>query len=283
MDWGQVALWTGAGAVAGFVVGIALPVILMASPDAFIDIGSIIYDVYIGDYRALALDTAGLLIPGVTGLGAVSRVDEAYDAYRAVNGFDNIYDSSRNTDRLGTAYRLTDSAEYRFGGFDKGPFAQNSQQAVGLINEAANIARIDLSKYVDKVYFSPHEADPLFTVLKSGERVIVIDTASLREVKSLQLLIGSHELAHAQQFEKIVQKFNGDIFSASKYWDIKYGSGTYEGLLNYARREIVAERLAFNRVEQYFGGLPSDVVSKSINYVNNRREEINLLKRKLGL
>lgn len=81
IDWGEVATWAGGGAVAGLVVGLTLPV-LLASPDTAMDIASLIYDAYIGDTAAFAMDAAALMIPGVIGMGALSHVDEAYDALR---------------------------------------------------------------------------------------------------------------------------------------------------------------------------------------------------------
>jgi RHS repeat-associated protein len=85
VDWGDVAMWTGGGAVAGLAIGFSIPMI-MASPDSILDLASIAYDVYTGDAVSLALDAGALILPGVTGLGAMSHADEAYDGIRYVDG-----------------------------------------------------------------------------------------------------------------------------------------------------------------------------------------------------
>jgi len=89
VDWGEVALWTGGGAVAGLLVGITVAAILV-SPDSALDLASLALDLHTGDARAFALDAASLMIPGVTGLGALSHAD---DAYRAINRLDNVNDA----------------------------------------------------------------------------------------------------------------------------------------------------------------------------------------------
>lgn len=84
-------MWAGGGAVAGLVVVTALPVVL-ASPDASIDLASLYYDAAVGDRTSFALDLVSLATPGVTGLGALSHTD---DALRALNRIDNFTDAGR--------------------------------------------------------------------------------------------------------------------------------------------------------------------------------------------
>jgi hypothetical protein len=108
VDWGEVALWAGGGAVAGMTVYYALPV-LLASPDSFVDLASMGLDLYIGDARGFALDALSLAIPGVTGAGALSHVDEAYDALHLANDFDNVYDTAHYANSLDNVY---DSAHF---------------------------------------------------------------------------------------------------------------------------------------------------------------------------
>jgi hypothetical protein len=45
-----------------------------------------------GDYASFYLNAVGLMIPGVTGLGLLSKTDDLYDGYRFINGADNIYE-----------------------------------------------------------------------------------------------------------------------------------------------------------------------------------------------
>ncbi|GAB1469830.1 hypothetical protein MASR2M66_07070 [Chloroflexota bacterium] len=98
-DVGQIALWA-APAIAPLVIVAAIPMVLV-SPDSAVDIAFMIHDHYTGDYHAFALDAMGLMIPGVTGLGMLSHAD---DAYRAVNVFDNLYESTHLTSTFDNIY-----------------------------------------------------------------------------------------------------------------------------------------------------------------------------------
>jgi len=74
--------------------------------DTLLDIAFVTYDIYLlgehwaqgcdltADWIALGLDVAGLVIPGVTGLGMVSKVDDVYDIVRISNHFDNVGDAA---------------------------------------------------------------------------------------------------------------------------------------------------------------------------------------------
>ena len=74
---------------------------------------------------------------------------------------------------------------------------------------------------------------------------------------------------NAQQFEQLVRyKFNGDILAASKFF-----KGPYYGEFNYAFREVVAERLAYNRVERYLGEMPNFDVADTLNYLERYRKD----------
>lgn len=86
-DVGQIALWA-APALAPLMIVAAIPIILV-SPDSIIDLAFMAHDLYRGDSRAFALDAMGLMIPGVTGLGLLSKVDDVYDAARLINKTDN--------------------------------------------------------------------------------------------------------------------------------------------------------------------------------------------------
>ncbi|MEW6085687.1 MAG: Hint domain-containing protein [Chloroflexota bacterium] len=128
MDWGEVALWTGAGAVAGLVIVTALPVIL-ASPDSFIDLGSLFVDAAMGDPVSFALDVASLAMPGLPSLGTLNRAGNAIqtvnrldifgdaanalrrggDYFRAISQLDIIGDARR---AINSADNFTDTARY---------------------------------------------------------------------------------------------------------------------------------------------------------------------------
>ena len=98
-DVGQIALWA-APAIAPLIIVAAIPMILV-SPDAPVDLAFMVHDYYMDDYQAFALDAMGLMIPGVTGLGMFSHAD---DAYRAVNAFDNLYETTHLTNSFDNVY-----------------------------------------------------------------------------------------------------------------------------------------------------------------------------------
>jgi hypothetical protein len=91
-----MALWAGGGAIAGLTVYYALPV-LLASPDTALDFASLTYNVYTGNYAAARWDAISLMLPGVTGLGALNR---AGDTLQTVNRLDNFYDAGRYSDNV---------------------------------------------------------------------------------------------------------------------------------------------------------------------------------------
>jgi hypothetical protein len=96
-----------------------VPVILV-SPDTAIDLASVVYDVAVGDMTSLTLDVVSLIIPGVTGIGALSHADEAYDALHWMNNADTLSDAAHafsGVDNLSDAFRYGDDFEVQLFGF----------------------------------------------------------------------------------------------------------------------------------------------------------------------
>lgn len=83
--------------MAGLTVYLALPV-LLASPDTFFDFASMTYNISTGNYAAARWDAVSLMVPGLTGLGALNR---AGDALQTVNRLDTIYDAGRTINYAG--------------------------------------------------------------------------------------------------------------------------------------------------------------------------------------
>lgn len=103
MDWGEVALWAGAGALAGIALIAALPVIVV-SPDSALDIASFTYNMSIGDYNAARWDAVSLLLPGVAlGLGAAAYhiFSHADDGLRIINRLGDVSYSTRHVNNFG--------------------------------------------------------------------------------------------------------------------------------------------------------------------------------------
>lgn len=105
-----MALWAGAGALAGLAVGFGLPVLLSA--DFVIDFASMSYNMYIGDYEAARWDAVSLLLPGVAlGLGAAAYhiFNNAGDGLRFINRLDNVTDTVQFANR---ADNYSDTVRY---------------------------------------------------------------------------------------------------------------------------------------------------------------------------
>lgn len=117
----------------------ALPV-LLAFPDTAFDFASLTYNIYTGNYAAARWDAASLMIPGVTGLGALSHADEAYDAYRWIGTADDLRYSYIRSDRAFSAFNASKHAD-EFITFYHGTN----------LERAENIRRIG----IDPKYFQP--------------------------------------------------------------------------------------------------------------------------------
>jgi RHS repeat-associated protein len=102
VDWAQVALAFGAGAIATLAVEFVL--VTAPTPDSLIDAAFVFFDASTGAWGAFGLDMAGLALPGVTGLGHYD------DAYHLLNGLDNLEGTAILLNRANDLENLGDVA-----------------------------------------------------------------------------------------------------------------------------------------------------------------------------
>ena len=153
------------------------------------------------------------------------------------------------------------------------PFAfgtgSRNERAQVLLNEAAAASNVsDLSKYVDKVIYDPTKKYPYFRVNRYGTRTIVIDPRTFEKTRAGQLIVGTHELVHAQRFELMRRRFGGSRYRA---WQYFFEGSVVDSLgrrMNRVQEEVFAETLALRRVSRYLGGLTPQQVGHSTRYLD---------------
>jgi hypothetical protein len=138
-----------------------------------------------------------------------------------------------------------------------------SLRAEAMVSEAAKASNIsDVKKYVDVVRYQAGSSS-YFTV-EAGQRVLAIGSAAFGKTKAGQLIEAAHELAHAQMFDKFVQKL-GRAAAEAEYFAPHRNFGT----ALYAREEQVVERLARMRVRDHLGGLTPQQEAYSTKYIDS--------------
>lgn len=90
-------------------------------PDTALDLASLAYSAYTGDAAGFTMDLLSLVIPGVTGLSAISRAD---DALRALNRLDNVYDTTHTIRAINNATNTVQYANRADNYYDANRFAQ---------------------------------------------------------------------------------------------------------------------------------------------------------------
>ena len=147
--------------------------------------------------------------------------------------------------------------------FDPDNIDLGQERAEKLFQKAADIANIDLWKYVDRVTYEPGETDPHFFITRGGRRVIHVDPATLSGPTENQLIRAYHEITHAQKCYHFVQRdFGGDFAAAWSAWD-----ALTKNEFVYSFDEVIAERMAVQRVEKYLGVLSRGQRGESYNSV----------------
>jgi hypothetical protein len=105
---------------------------------------------------------------------------------------------------------------------------------------AAKASKLDLKNYVDRVDF--RKGTSAFKLDEDFNRTIYIgsDIFNHRFGESGYLIEALHEFVHAQQFNRLLRKYNGNINQA--YNEALYIS--HYDVLQYDKNEIIAEGLA---------------------------------------
>jgi hypothetical protein len=147
------------------------------------------------------------------------------------------------------------------------PFAfghgARSARAEAMVNEAAKASNIkDVSKYVDEIRYEPGSSS--YFTIDRGQRVLTIGSEAFGKTKAGQLIEASHELAHAQYFDKFVQKM-GRAAAEAEY----FGPHRNFGTPLYGKEEQLVERLARMRVRKHLGGLSPQQEAYSTKYIHS--------------
>jgi hypothetical protein len=102
--------------------------------------------------------------------------------------------------------------------------------------------------------------------VRGGVRTINIGSNAFYKTGVGQLIEASHEIGHAQVFDKMVKKKGFDAAMES-FLSAERGYGQRL----YAREEQVVERLARWRVKSYLGGISPQQAAASTKYIENWR------------
>lgn len=147
-------------------------------------------------------------------------------------------------------------------------YGVRSERVNKLVDEAGKAANIDnIYDLVDSVsYISKGSSN--FYVDDLGMRYLEISSEAFRNTRAGQLIDASHELVHAQQYNKLLNSFGGKVKVARE----EFFENRYFGSWQYAKGEVVAERLARHRVRSYLGGLSPQQETSSARYIASWRQ-----------
>jgi hypothetical protein len=133
------------------------------------------------------------------------------------------------------------------------------QRALGIVDEAAQAAKVRLSDYVDDVVFTTGDA-PFFTVI-NGRRIIALNRATLNKTRAGRLVDAVHELSHARHSAKLGHQNYMRMYTASN--------------ANRGRIEILVETRALQTVERYLGGVSGQQRGWTTRYLDYWRQYYN--------
>jgi hypothetical protein len=185
-----------------------------------------------------------------------------------------IGDGGRATELLGEAGKLTNAADMASAGEAAAkPIARGephafgngarSERAAAIIDRSAQaLGRNDASGLVDNVTYDTAADSPDFWVdPNTGERTITLDPSTFRKTGAGQLIAGTHELIHAEQWEQALSRHAGNLAAALSEMFVPQIS------LRYAIREVQIERRALQSVDRLLGGLTPQQVGHSTRYI----------------
>ena len=95
----------------------------------------------------------------------------------------------------------------------------------------------------------------------TGERIIVIDAATFGKMRAGQLIAGTHEFVHAEQWAAHLAANGGNVVTAHPTFFIP------NTMPQYAVREVLTERAALQRAITYTGWLTPQQVGHSSAYI----------------
>jgi hypothetical protein len=143
-------------------------------------------------------------------------------------------------------------------------------QSKALVDEAAKASGIqNLSNYVDKITYGGTSS---FFEVAGGLRIINIGTNALRRTRAGQLAEGVHELVHAEQFAKELAQSGGTLATT---W-ANFAAHNARSV-QYAAREVEAERTAIQRVTAYLGSVSPQQTAAATGYIQFFENIVNAI------
>jgi len=145
------------------------------------------------------------------------------------------------------------------------PFAfgigDRSARATAIIDRSAQALGRNAASLVDNVVYDAHAASPYFWVDgTTGMRTVTLDAATFGKTEAGQMISGTHELVHAEQWEQVLAAHGGNLATA-------HPAMFNTTRLDYAIREVLTERRALQTVDAALGGITPQQVGHSSKYI----------------
>lgn len=155
------------------------------------------------------------------------------------------------------------------------PFAfgvgDRSARATAIVDRSAQALGRNAASLVDNVVYDASAASPYFTVDRAtGLRSITLDAATFGKTEAGQLVAGTHELVHAEQWEQVLSSHAGNLATA-------HPAMFRTSRLDYAIREVVTERRALQSVDSLLGGITPQQVGHSTRYIEFWQQRVMAL------
>jgi hypothetical protein len=155
------------------------------------------------------------------------------------------------------------------------PFAfgvgDRSVRATAIVDRSAQALGRNAASLVDNVVYDASAASPYFTVDRAtGLRSITLDAATFGKTEAGQLVAGTHELVHAEQWEQVLSSHAGNLATA-------HPAMFRTSRLDYAIREVVTERRALQAVDGLLGGITPQQVGHSSRYIEFWQQRVMAL------
>jgi hypothetical protein len=214
-------------------------------------------------------EAAGLTADGA---GALANMSRGAEVFGGVSRGAEIADATANAgsmaarDTLGAITRggedLSGSAVARGEPYAFGTGARSDRAAAIIDRSAQALGRNNASGLVDNVVYDAAARSPYFWVdPNTGARTITMDAATFGKTEAGQLIAGTHELVHAEQWEQVLSQNAGNLAAAHPQMFVPSRS------LSYAVREVQTERRALQSVDNLLGGLAPQQVGHSTRYI----------------
>jgi hypothetical protein len=176
----------------------------------------------------------------------------------------------------GTATRVAARGDVAANAIARGePYAfgmgDRSARATAIVDRSAQALSRNATSLVDNVVYNAHARSPSFWVDDvTGIRTITLDAATFGKTEAGQLIAGTHELVHAEQWEQVLAAHGGNLATA-------HSAMFATTDLAYAIREVQTERRALQAVDGLLGGISPQQVGHSSKYIEMWQQEVVFL------